>query len=201
MRKRGDDFLRGLAGAYATRINVIIVTSTSNSIEQYSPPANTPHTDEIWLIYLDLGHTRHYLSTTKLDNNEPRIPPPPVGGAAGNTAETRRTTASAKPLNDPAPEAGSSQTQGGLTALQTAERAGHTAEQVCKLLRDPTERILNSRFVHKRKYKISPVDQKEHFEKWKSRLAARGQHEVPGIDCVWSTFSTTLGEHNTQWCR
>jgi hypothetical protein len=68
-----------------------------------------------------------------------------------------------------------------------------TDEQVRKLQQDPTVRILNSRFVHKRKYKISPVDQKEYFDKWKSRLAAQGQHEEPGIDCVWNTFSPTLG--------
>ena len=48
------------------------------------------------MIYLDLAHTRRYLSATKLDNNEPRIPPPPAGCAAGNTAETRRTTPSAE---------------------------------------------------------------------------------------------------------
>ena len=59
--------------------------------------------------------------------------------------------------------------------------------------RDPTVRILNSRFVHKRKYKISPVDNKEYFDKWKSRLASQGQHQEPGIDCVWNTFSPTLG--------
>ena len=59
-----------------------------------------------------------------------------------------------------------------------------TDEQVRKLQRDTTVRILNSRFVHKRKYKISPVDEKEYFDKWKGRLAAQGQHQEPGIDCV-----------------
>jgi hypothetical protein len=61
------------------------------------------------------------------------------------------------------------------------------------LLQDPTVRILNSRFVHKRKYKISTVDQKEYFDKWKSRFAEQGQHEETGIDYVWNTFSPTLG--------
>ena len=37
------------------------------------------------------------------------------------------------------------------------------------------------------------MDKKEYFEKWKSRLAAQGQHQEPGIDCVWNTFSPTLG--------
>jgi hypothetical protein len=68
-----------------------------------------------------------------------------------------------------------------------------TDEQVRKLHRDPTVPILKSRFVHKRKYKISPVDNKEYFDKWKSRLAVQGQHQEPGIDCVWNTFSPTLG--------
>ena len=47
-RKRGNEHsLRGLTGAYETRINVIIVTRTSNSTVQYNPPPNIPHTDEI----------------------------------------------------------------------------------------------------------------------------------------------------------
>jgi hypothetical protein len=37
------------------------------------------------------------------------------------------------------------------------------------------------------------VDNKEYFDKWKSRLAAQGQHQEPGIDYVWNTFSPTLG--------
>jgi hypothetical protein len=68
-----------------------------------------------------------------------------------------------------------------------------TDEQVRKLQKDPTVRILNSRFVHKRKYKISPADNKDYFDKWKSRLAAQGQHQELGIDCVWNTFSPSLG--------
>jgi hypothetical protein len=68
-----------------------------------------------------------------------------------------------------------------------------TDEKVRKLQRDPPVRILNSRFVHKRKYEISPVDNKEYFDKCKSKLAAQGQHQVQGIDCVWNTFSPTLG--------
>jgi hypothetical protein len=72
-------------------------------------------------------------------------------------------------------------------------RVEQTDDQVRKLHRDPTVRILNSRFVHKRKYKISPVDNKGYFDKWKSRLAAQGQHQESDIDCVWNTFSPTLG--------
>jgi hypothetical protein len=48
-----------------------------------------------------------------------------------------------------------------------------TDEQLHKLQQDPTVRVLNSRFVFKRKCKISPVDNKKYFEKWKSRLAAQ----------------------------
>jgi hypothetical protein len=47
--------------------------------------------------------------------------------------------------------------------------------------------------VYKRKYKISPEDNKEYFDKWKSKFVVPGQHQEPGIDCVWNTFSPTLG--------
>ncbi len=66
-----------------------------------------------------------------------------------------------------------------------------TDEKVRKLQRDPTVRILNSRFVHKRKYEISPVDNKEYFDKWKRRLPAQDQHQVQGIDCVWNILTHT----------
>ncbi len=51
-----------------------------------------------------------------------------------------------------------------------------TDEQVHKLQQDPIVRVLNCRFVFKRKYKISPVDNKKYFEEGKSRLAEQGQH-------------------------
>ena len=87
-RKRGDEhFLRGLSGAYATRINVIIVNSpSSHHTEKYDPPPNIPHTDEIWLIYLGLSHTRHHLSTTKIGHTGPELTITPTGEVAGNTA-------------------------------------------------------------------------------------------------------------------
>ena len=95
-RKRGDEHsLRGLAGAYATRINVIIVNSpSSHRTEKYDPPPTIPHTDEIWLIYLGLPHTRHYLSTTKIGHTGPELTLAPAGEAAGNATEIRRATGS-----------------------------------------------------------------------------------------------------------
>ena len=54
-RKQGDEHtLRGLAGAFATRINVIIVRTLGHCIEQYNPPENIQHQEDIWLIYMDL---------------------------------------------------------------------------------------------------------------------------------------------------
>ena len=47
--------------------------------------------------------------------------------------------------------------------------------------------------MYKRKYEISAVDNKEYFDKWESRLTEQGQHQESGIDCVWNTFSPTLG--------
>lgn len=77
-RRKGDEHsLRGLAGSFVIHINVIIVSTTSSHIQHYKPPGTTPHTGEIWMIYLDLDNYRHYLSTTKILNNHsrPRIPP------------------------------------------------------------------------------------------------------------------------------
>ena len=46
-RKQGDEHsLRGLAGAYGTRINVIIVETSSHRIQTYNPE-NKPHESEI----------------------------------------------------------------------------------------------------------------------------------------------------------
>ncbi len=104
-RKRGNEHsLRGLTGAYETRINVIIVTPTSNSTVQYNPPPNIPHTDEIWLIYLSLPHTYHYLSTTKIVLTGPELTVVRAGEAAGNVSEIRRSSGTTESLNDLAPE-------------------------------------------------------------------------------------------------
>ena len=99
-RKKGDEHtFRGLAGAFATRINVITVTTSGHRIDHYNPPENMPHSEDIWLIYLDLEHTRHYLSTTKILNTAPRIPPSTTRGANGNTVRIRRVTGST--IKDP----------------------------------------------------------------------------------------------------
>ena len=100
-RKQGDEHsLRGLAGAFATRINVIIVSTTGHRIVHYTPQKNSARSEDIWLIYLDLEHTRHYLSTTKILNTAPRIPSSTTRGANGNTARIRRVTGSTESIND-----------------------------------------------------------------------------------------------------
>ena len=84
----------GLPGAFTTRINVIIVTTSGHHIDHYNLPENIPHSEDVWLIYLDLEDTRHYLSTTKILNTVPRIPPSTTRDANGNTARIRRVTGS-----------------------------------------------------------------------------------------------------------
>ena len=85
--------LCGLAGAFTTRINVIIVTTSGHHIIHYNPPENIPHSEDIWLI----EHTRHYLSTTKILNTGPRIPPSTTRDTNGNTSRIRRVTDSTDP--------------------------------------------------------------------------------------------------------
>ena len=92
--------MRGLAGAFAIRINLIILQPLEHSLRQYNPPANIPHPEEIWMIYLDFAHTRHYLSTTKIPNGVPSIPLPNTRNANGNSARTRRATSSTELIND-----------------------------------------------------------------------------------------------------
>ena len=102
-RKQGDEHsLRGLAGAFATSINVIIVTTSGHHTVQYYPP-DRPHSQVIWLIYLDLEHNRHYLSTTQNLNTTRRIITPSTGGGIGISTGTRRATGSPEPTNDPTP--------------------------------------------------------------------------------------------------
>ena len=91
--------MRGLAGAFATRINLIIVRTSGHRIMEYNPPENIQHKVEVWLIYLDLEHTRRYLSTTKILSTAPQIPPPAVSVANGNTARIRRVTGSTKMMH------------------------------------------------------------------------------------------------------
>ncbi len=52
IRKQGHEHsLCGLAGAFSTRINVIVVTTSGHHIQQYNPPENIQHPQELWLIY------------------------------------------------------------------------------------------------------------------------------------------------------
>ncbi len=103
-RKQGDEHsLCGLAGVFTTRINVILVTTSGHRTEQYNPPRNRMHSEEVWLIDLNLEHTLPYLSTTKILNTTPRIPPSTTGGANGITARIRRVIGSTEPINDPTP--------------------------------------------------------------------------------------------------
>jgi hypothetical protein len=48
IRKQGNEHsLRGLAGAFSTRINVIVVTNSGHHTQQYNPPENTQHLQEL----------------------------------------------------------------------------------------------------------------------------------------------------------
>jgi hypothetical protein len=76
IRKQGNEHsLCGLAGAFSSRINVIVVMTSGHHIQQYTPPENIQHLQELWLIYMDLENTRHYLST--IPDMTLSIPPPP----------------------------------------------------------------------------------------------------------------------------
>ena len=49
IRKQGNEHsLRGLAGAFSTRVNVIVVMTSGHHIKQYNPPENTQHLQEVW---------------------------------------------------------------------------------------------------------------------------------------------------------
>ena len=107
---------------FKTRIHVIIVRSSGHHIIEYNPPENIQHEMELWLIYLDLEHTRHYLSTTMSPNAVPSIPHPTTRVAGGNSARTRRATGSTEPLNDPTSVVGSSsRTADSIPAVQIAD--------------------------------------------------------------------------------
>ena len=83
--------------------------TTGHHIKQYNPPENIQHLQEVWLIYMDLENTRHFLSTTP--DTALSIPPPPPSttrSVHGNSARSRRATGSSEPINDPAMEVGSS---------------------------------------------------------------------------------------------
>ena len=111
LRKQGNDHsLRGLAGAFKTRINVIVITTSEHHIQQFNPPENTQHLQEVWLIYMNLENISHYLSTIPaMDPTIPPPPPPSITRAASRTsARARRVPGSTEPTNDPALAVGSS---------------------------------------------------------------------------------------------
>jgi hypothetical protein len=110
IRKQGNEHsLCGLAGVFSTRINVIVVTTSGHHTQQYNPPENIQHLQELWLIYMDLENTRHYLSTIPdMALSIPPPPPPTRRGANGNPTRSRRATGSSESINDPALTVGSS---------------------------------------------------------------------------------------------
>jgi hypothetical protein len=57
-------------------------------------------------------------------------------------------------------------------------------------------KILRAKLVYKRKYMtvtMSDGSVREKFVKWKARLAIVGTEETEGVDCVYNTFSPTIG--------
>ena len=151
-RKQGDEkWLRVLAGAFATRINVIIVTTSGHRIDHYNPPENIPHLKDTCLIYLDLEHTRHYLSTTKILNTAPRIPPSTTGSANGNTARIRWVTGSTEPINDPTLAGSSSRIHDSVPSAQTPSISQGTLQDPQPILEDIFANIqyVQGDFVHR----------------------------------------------------
>jgi hypothetical protein len=62
----------------------------------------------VWLIYMDLENTSHYVST--IPDLALSIPPPPpltTRSVNGNSARTRRTISSMELINDHTPAVGS----------------------------------------------------------------------------------------------
>jgi hypothetical protein len=79
----------------------IVVMTTGHHIQHFNPPENIQHLDEVWLIYINLEHISHYLSTTPdMDITIPPPPPPQITrGANGSSAMTRRAPSSTEPPN------------------------------------------------------------------------------------------------------
>jgi len=111
-RKQGNEYsLRAMASCFSTRINLITVSTSGHHIQEYFPLDNIQHKKEIWLLYMNFEHTRHYLSTTKIQNLVPTIPPPPpptTRAENGTSARARPATGSTEPIDDPAQAVGSS---------------------------------------------------------------------------------------------
>jgi hypothetical protein len=127
-RKQGNEHsLRALASCFSTRINLTTVSNSGNHIQEYVPIDNIQHKKEIWLLYINFEHTRHYLSTTKIQNLAPTLHPPhpTTRDANGTSASTRRPTISMEPIDDPALLVGSSS----RPAIQVPARPSSTASQ------------------------------------------------------------------------
>jgi hypothetical protein len=112
LRKQGNEHsLCAMAACFTTRINLITVSTSGHHIQEYCPPGNIQPTKEIWMLYMNLEHTRHYLSTTKIYNLAPTLPPfstPSRRGANGSVAGTRRATSSTELPNGHTPAVRSS---------------------------------------------------------------------------------------------
>jgi hypothetical protein len=128
-RKHGNQHsLRALAACFYTRINLIVVSTSGHHTQLYDPPDNVQHRKEIWLLYMDLDHTRHYLSTTKIQPLASTLPPPhiPISRAAsGTSTRARRVTGSTEPINVPALAVGS----GSRVAVSVPARQTTSASQ------------------------------------------------------------------------
>jgi hypothetical protein len=91
--KQGNEHsLSSMASCFSTRINLITVSTSGHHIQEYCPPHNIQSTKEIWMLYIHFEHTHHYLSTTKIQNRTPTLPPlstTSMRGANGSVAGTR----------------------------------------------------------------------------------------------------------------
>jgi hypothetical protein len=107
LRKQGNEHsLYAMVACFTTRINLITVSTSGHHIQEYCPPDNIQPTMEIWMFYMNLEHTRHYLSTTKIQNLAPTLQPsstPSRRGANGSVAGTRRAPRSTEPPNGHTP--------------------------------------------------------------------------------------------------
>ena len=112
LRKQGNEHsLCAMAACFTTRINLITVSTSGHHVQEYCPPDNIQPTKEIWLLYMHFEHTRHYLSTTKIQNRAPTLPPlstPSMRGANGSVSGNRRSTSSTDLPNDHTPAVRSS---------------------------------------------------------------------------------------------
>jgi hypothetical protein len=110
LRRQGNEHsLCTMAACFTTRINLITVSTSGHHIQEYCDNIQT--TKEIWILYMNLEHTHHYLSTTKIHNLVPTLPPfstPSRRGANGSLAGTRRATSSTELPNGHTPAVRSS---------------------------------------------------------------------------------------------